>query len=254
MGILNVTPDSFYDGGKYSALDAAMARAAQIIDEGADIIDIGGESTRPQATAVSINAELDRVIPIIERVAQITDITISIDTRHAEVMGAAIAAGANFINDISGMQTTANLKVAAQHNVPVCIMHMQGSPATMQLSPNYKNADVVTAVLDFLSQQIARCKQYKIDPKNIIVDPGFGFGKTPQHNQALLQNLAKLQILQCPILVGVSRKSMLGHIIGDIHADRLVASVAASMQAYRHGASIFRVHDVAATVQAMQFV
>ena len=252
MGILNVTPDSFSDGGRFDNLNIALRQAATMLDGGADIIDIGGESTRPGAASVSDQQELDRVIPVIEAVRSISDAPISIDTSKAVVMREAFSAGASLINDVNALRGEGALEAAAELNAPVCLMHMQGQPRTMQQDPVYK--DVVTEVAAFLEERVAACVEAGIDEDRLIVDPGFGFGKTHQHNVELLANLRQLQVRDRPMLVGVSRKSTLGALTQREVHERLPASIAAAVIAVMHGADIVRVHDVQATVDALKVV
>ena len=249
MGILNVTPDSFSDGGQYSDLDVAFRQAQQMVADGATIIDIGGESTRPGADAVSLEQELARVIPIIRRIAAELDVAISIDTSKAEVMRQAIAAGAHIINDVRALQEAGALVAAADLQVPVCIMHMQGQPSTMQAAPNYQN--VTDEVYHFLSERIAACVAAGIRREHIIVDPGFGFGKTLAQNYQLLANVAVFHQLALPVLVGVSRKSMIGNLLHRHESERLAGSLAGAIFAAEQGAQILRVHDVRETVDAL---
>jgi dihydropteroate synthase len=254
MGIVNVTPDSFSDGGLHLQRDAALAHAQQLIAEGADILDIGGESTRPGARPVSVQEELDRVLPIIEGLcgtsAPISPVPISIDTCKPEVMQAAFAAGAQMVNDINALQDAAAMNAVAAGNVAVCLMHKQGNPQTMQEQPHYQN--VVAEVSAFLRERIATAETAGIQRKRIVIDPGFGFGKTLAHNLALLRELKKLTELGVPVLVGLSRKSMLGALTGQDVGQRLPASVAAALIAVQRGANIVRVHDVRATVDALK--
>ncbi|MDT8439957.1 MAG: dihydropteroate synthase [Wenzhouxiangellaceae bacterium] len=253
MGILNVTPDSFSDGGRYAEVDAALAQARQMAADGAQLIDIGGESTRPGAEPVSADAEIARVLPVIRAIGEEMELPISIDTMKPEVMRAAVAAGAAMINDVNGLRAPGALEAAAELGVPVCMMHMQGEPRTMQQAPTY--ADVVEDVMAWFRNRIAACEAAGIERRNLIVDPGFGFGKTLAHNLALLRELGRFKALDLPLLVGISRKSMLGRITGhERPEDRLAASVAAAVLAVERGASIVRVHDVQATVDAMRVV
>lgn len=250
MGILNVTPDSFSDGGRYTNPHVALRQAATMVEEGADIIDIGGESTRPGASGVGEQEELDRVLPVIESVRSISDTMISVDTSKPAVMRAAVAAGASMINDVAALQAEGALVAAAELNVPVCLMHMRGQPRTMQESPNY--GDVVTEVAAFLEQRIAACVAAGLDEGLIVVDPGFGFGKTHAHNVQLLANLRQLKVRGRPLLAGISRKSTLGALTGRDTEDRMPASVAAAAIAVMNDADIIRAHDVAATVDAIK--
>ena len=250
MGIVNVTPDSFFDGGKHLHCDAALAHAQQLIAEGADILDIGGESTRPGAKPVSVQEELDRVLPIIEGLHG-ASVPISIDTFKPEVMRAAIAAGAQMVNDINALQDTAALNSIADSDVAVCLMHKQGTPQTMQEQPRYR--DVVAEVGAFLSGRIAAAEAAGIRRDRIVIDPGFGFGKTLAHNLSLLRELDVLNRLGVAVMAGLSRKSMLGALTGqDDVMQRLPASVAAALIAVQRGANIVRVHDVRATVDALK--
>ncbi len=250
MGILNVTPDSFSDGGRFTGRDDALRHAERMLAEGADILDVGGESTRPGAAGVSAQEELDRVVPVIEAVLGITDKPVSIDTSKADVMRAAVAAGAAMINDVRALREEGALDAAAAAQVPVCLMHMQGQPRTMQQDPDY--ADVVGEIADFLSERVEACGQAGIPRDRIVLDPGFGFGKTVAHNVELLANLRQLKELGLPILAGLSRKSTLGKITGRDVDQRVPASIAAAVIAVTNGASIVRVHDVAETVDALK--
>jgi dihydropteroate synthase len=250
MGILNITPDSFSDGGIFMASDKAVDCAVDMARQGAAIIDIGGESTRPGAKAVNAQQEMDRVLPIVEAVVAAVDIPVSIDTSKPEVMTAAVAAGAGFVNDVFALQQDGALQAASDCNVPVCLMHMLGEPRTMQENPQY--SDVVTDVNVFLEQRIAAAVDAGIDKANIIIDPGFGFGKSLQHNITLLNSLRNFSALGVPVLAGLSRKSMIGKALGLPVEQRLHASVALALIAAQNGASIVRVHDVAPTVQALR--
>jgi dihydropteroate synthase len=251
MGIVNVTPDSFSDGGKHLQRDAALAHAQQLIAEGADILDIGGESTRPGARPVSAQEEMDRVLPIIEELRDAA-VPISIDSFKPEVMLAAIAAGAQMVNDINALQDAAAMSAVAASHAAVCLMHKQGNPQTMQEQPVYQN--VVAEVGAFLGERIAAAEAAGIQRDRIVIDPGFGFGKTLAHNLALLQRLNELAELGVPVLAGLSRKSMLGALTGQDVAQRLPASVAAALIAVQRGANIVRVHDVRATVDALKIL
>ncbi|MGI9291375.1 MAG: dihydropteroate synthase [Gammaproteobacteria bacterium] len=248
MGILNVTPDSFSDGGLYAAKDAALAHVEQMLNEGADIIDVGGESTRPGATAVSAAEEIDRVVPVIEALRQHSSVPISVDTSKPEVMLAAARAGASMINDVRALEKEGALEAAADTGLPVCVMHMQGQPATMQEQPTY--SDVVREVQAYLDRRIAACKSAGI--QNVVIDPGFGFGKTLEHNLSLFRALPDFAKAEAPLLIGVSRKSMIGAMLGDMERDRTVASVVMALAAVRSGAHILRVHDVQQTVDALR--
>jgi dihydropteroate synthase len=249
MGIVNITPDSFSDGGRHLHCDAALAHAHQLIAEGADILDIGGESTRPGAFPVSVQEELDRVMPVIEGMRD-APVPISIDTCKPEVMRAALAAGASMVNDINALQQQDALAVVVASDAAVCLMHKQGNPQTMQEQPHYQ--DVVAEVLQFLRARIAAVEAAGIARERIVVDPGFGFGKTLEHNLTLLSNLDAIAELGVPLLAGLSRKSMLGAITGQDVDHRVHASVAAAMLAVQRGARIVRVHDVRATVDVLK--
>ena len=249
MGIVNVTPDSFSDGGMHLQRDAALAHARQLIAEGADMLDIGGESTRPGAQPVSVQQELDRVLPVIEGLRG-APVPVSIDTRKPEVMRAAISAGAQMVNDINALQDAAAMNAVAAGNVAVCLMHKQGDPQTMQMQPHYQN--VVAEVSAYLRGRVVATEAAGIQRNRIVVDPGFGFGKALEHNLALLRELGKLAELGVPVLAGLSRKSMLGALTGQDVANRLPASIAAALIAVQRGASIVRAHDVRATVDALK--
>jgi dihydropteroate synthase len=252
MGVLNITPDSFSDGGDFFVPEAALRRADQMVAEGADLIDVGGESTRPGARAVGADDERRRVVPVIEALAKRLPVPISVDTSKPDVMQAAAAAGAALINDVRALRAPGALAAAAALELPVCLMHMQGEPRTMQADPSYD--DVVAEVRDFLNERIAACLGAGLSRERLLIDPGFGFGKRLAHNLALLARLAELTRLGPPLLVGISRKSMLGALTGRAVADRLPAGVAAAVIAARSGARILRVHDVAATVDALKVV
>jgi len=251
MGIINVTPDSFSDGGQHLELEAALAHARQLIGEGADILDIGGESTRPGALPVSMQQEMDRVLPILEGLRGVP-VPISVDTRKPEVMRAAIAAGAQMVNDIDALQDVAAMHVVASSNVAVCLMHKQGDPQTMQTQPHYQN--VVADVAEYLRKRIAAAETAGIQRNRIVIDPGFGFGKTLEHNLALLRELNQITGLGVPVLAGISRKSMLGALTGRDVTQRLPASIAAALIAVQRGAAIVRVHDVQATVDVLKIL
>jgi len=250
MGILNTTPDSFSDGGQFNSSETAINHALEMVRDGAKIIDVGGESTRPGADAVSVEEEIERVVPVIKALRQKSDVCISIDTSKPEVMRAAVQAGADLVNDVNGLREPRALDVCAKLGVPVCVMHMQGQPRTMQESPCYD--DVVKDVKLFLQQRITECVAAGIRQENIIIDPGFGFGKNLKHNLQLLQHLNEFKSLDVPVLVGLSRKSMLGLILDSPVEQRLHASVAAAVLAWTKGAKIFRVHDVKPTVDALK--
>lgn len=252
MGILNTTPDSFSDGGLYTAPTAALLHAEQMAAAGAAIIDIGGESTRPGAVAISEQEEIDRVVPIIEAVRDVVDVPLSVDTSKPGVMRAAVAAGASMINDVRALMMDGALAAAAELQQPVCLMHMQGNPGSMQHNPHY--VDVVGEVRQFLRERVANCREAGLGEELLIVDPGFGFGKTTENNIELLANLRQLADIGPPVLIGVSRKSTLGAITGREVDKRLSASVTAAVLALQRGADIVRVHDVAETVDALRIV
>ncbi len=249
MGIVNVTPDSFSDGGKYFQRDTALTQAHLLIQEGADILDIGGESTRPGAQPVSVQQELDRIIPVIEGLRG-APLPLSIDTHKPEVMRAALAAGASMVNDIYALQDSQSLAAVAKSKVAVCLMHMQGTPQTMQQQPHYH--DVVAEVLQFLRARLDACLAAGITRERIVIDPGFGFGKTLAHNLDLLRRLHEFYVLNVPLLAGLSRKSMLGAITGRTTDHRDHASVVAALLAVQRGAHIVRVHEVRATRDALE--
>ncbi len=244
MGVVNVTPDSFSDGGRFESAAAAVAHAHQLIAEGADIIDIGGESTRPGAAEVDLDEERRRVLPVLERLSDVA-VPISVDTRKSALMRDAIAAGASMLNDIEALQTPASLEIAAGANVAICLMHKRGAPANMQRDPRYD--DVVADVAGFLAARVAVACAAGIARERLVVDPGFGFGKTLAHNLQLLRSLRGTAPEGVALLAGISRKSMLGQITGRDASERTYASVAAAMIAVQNGANIVRVHDVAAT-------
>ncbi|MBI3434281.1 MAG: dihydropteroate synthase [Proteobacteria bacterium] len=250
MGILNITPDSFSDGGIFLACADAIAHALQMVEEGADIIDVGGESTRPGAQPVSAQQEMDRVLPVIEALHRQISIPISIDTSKPEVMRSAVAAGAGFINDVRALQEQDALQTAASLQVPVCLMHMQGEPRTMQAQPQYKN--VVQDIAEYLQARLQAARTAGVDVAKLIVDPGFGFGKSLEHNLELLRGLKELKRLGAPILAGLSRKSMIGKALGLPVERRLHASVALALMAVHNGADIIRVHDVGPTAEALR--
>ena len=250
VGIVNVTPDSFSDGGKHADTEAAVAHALKLAGEGADMLDIGGESTRPGAADVSLDEELARVVPLIERLVALTELPISIDTSKPEVMRAAVAAGAGMINDVYALRREGALDAVAELGVPVCLMHMQGEPRSMQDAPQYD--DVVGEVHRFLMDRLFACELAGIDKRKVMVDPGFGFGKDLEHNLALLRALERFGDLGSGAYVGLSRKSMIGKLTGrDDPAERATGSVAAALIAVQRGARMVRVHDVAATVDAL---
>ena len=251
MGIVNVTPDSFSDGGAHDTTDAAVAHALRLVEEGADLLDIGGESTRPGAAEVEAEEELRRVVPVIERLAAQVAVPISIDTSKPEVMRAAVQAGAGMINDVYGLRREGALDAAAALGVPVVLMHMQGEPRSMQAAPQYD--DVVGEVHRFLAERIFAAEMAGIPKQRIVVDPGFGFGKDTAHNLQLLAQFERFVELGVPVLAGLSRKRSIGELTGrDVPADRVAGSVAAHLIAAQRGAAIVRVHDVAATVDALK--
>jgi dihydropteroate synthase len=250
MGVINVTPDSFSDGGRFANSAAAVAHALRMIEEGAGLIDIGGESTRPGAQAVSVEEEINRVVPVIEALASRTKIPISVDTSKPAVMTAAVCAGASMINDVRALREPGALEAAAQTQAAICLMHMQGEPRTMQADPRY--TDVVAEVRDFLGARVAACLASGIAKNRLVVDPGIGFGKRLEHNLALLAGLPVLTALGWPVLIGVSRKSMFGTLLGRSVDERVAGGVAMATAAVLAGASIVRTHDVAATVDAVR--
>jgi dihydropteroate synthase len=256
MGILNLTPDSFSDGGRFNRPEAALRHAERMVAEGAAIIDAGGESTRPGAPAVSISEELDRVIPVLEKLVTLLPVPVSIDTSKPDVMREAVRAGVGLINDVQALQAEGALKAAAAAGVPVCLMHMRGNPRTMQIQPDYE--DVVAEVRAFLMERVAACEAAGISRDKLIIDPGFGFGKAQEHNLDLLRELPALAAIGVPVLVGLSRKSMIGRLLNAAAPppveDRLYASIAAAVLAARGGARILRVHDVKPTVEALKIV
>ena len=250
MGVLNLTPDSFSDGGRYLDPDQALARALQIEAEGAALIDLGGESTRPGAAPVSAAEELRRVLPLLERLRPRTRAILSVDTSKPEVIRAAAAAGADLINDVYALRAPGALEAAAESGCAVCLMHMQGEPRTMQHAPHYE--DVVREVHAFLGERVTACRAAGIPDERIVLDPGFGFGKTLEHNLTLLRHLHRVRAEGRPVLAGLSRKSMIGALTGKAAGERLHGSVAAALIAAQNGAEILRVHDVAATVDALK--
>lgn len=249
MGIVNVTPDSFSDGGKFFAADQALQQARKLVSDGAAIIDIGGESTRPGSTPVDAEEEIRRVVPAIEAIAAELNVPISIDTLKADVMRAAVKAGAGLINDVNALRGQGALQAAAELNVPVCLMHMQGTPQTMQKEPHYDN--VVQEVKDFLLERVAACEAAGIRRENLILDPGFGFGKKARHNLRLMKHLSEFTEMDLPVLVGVSRKSIIGAMLNVSVDERLAGSLALASIAVWQGAKIIRSHDVRETVQAI---
>lgn len=252
MGIVNVTPDSFSDGGRFYSSSAAIEHACRLLEEGADMLDVGGESSRPGALSVSVEEELRRVLPLVEAL-QGRNVPVSVDTCKAEVMRAALGAGAAMINDINALRGEGALEAVADSNAAVCLMHKQGTPQTMQLDPRYE--DVVADVMVFLQARVTAAEAAGIGRERLVVDPGFGFGKAQEHNIALLRQLDRFRALGVPVLAGLSRKSMLGRIAGiEAAEERVHASVAAAVLAVLKGAKIIRVHDVKATREALQIV
>ena len=250
MGILNVTPDSFSDGGRFTERDAALRQAERMLADGAAIIDVGGEATRPGAAPVSEQQELDRVVPVVEALTSELDALVSVDTSTAAVIRGAAAAGAGMINDVRALRRSGALGAAAASGLPVCLMHMQGEPGNMQDDPRYQ--DVTAEVVDFLRQRIAACGQVGIPRERLLVDPGFGFAKTVAHNLTLMHEMAALQELALPILIGISRKSLFGKLLGRDVNERLPASLAAAVMCVERGAMIVRAHDVKETVDVVR--
>lgn len=252
MGILNTTPDSFSDGGMFNSLDTARDHANRMYEEGADIIDVGGESTRPGAQAVSEQEELDRVIPVIEAIRKDSDVVVSIDTSKPGVMREAVTAGAGMINDVCALSLEGSLQTAASLNVPVCLMHMKGTPRTMQTRPEY--GDVTNDVKSYLLDRVEECEGAGIKREQIIIDPGFGFGKTLEHNLQLMRDIDQLVATGLPVLVGVSRKTMIDKLLKLSVDERLAATVALETLAVKSGARIVRAHDVKEAVHAARIV
>lgn len=252
MGILNVTPDSFSDGGQHNGLAAAVAHANAMINAGATIIDVGGESTRPGATEVSVEQELERVVPVVEALAQRFEVWISVDTSKPQVITACARAGAHIINDVRSLEVPGALEAAVATGLPVCLMHRQGEPQTMQQAPYYK--DVVREVSNYLQDKITRCVAAGIAKEKMLLDPGFGFGKNLQHNYQLLAHLNEFHCFGLPLLVGMSRKTMVGQLLNVGPDQRLNGSLACAVIAAMQGAQIVRVHDVKETVEAMRVV
>ncbi|HEX4910572.1 MAG TPA: dihydropteroate synthase [Permianibacter sp.] len=249
MAILNVTPDSFSDGGRYATPATLRPRLEQLLADGADIIDIGGESTRPGAEPVSVEQELDRVMPAIEQAVAL-GARVSVDSRHPEVMAAALAAGAAIINDVNALRAPGAIELVSRYQPAVCLMHMQGEPRSMQQQPQYQ--DVVREVSEFLLQRATICRDAGLPAEKICLDPGFGFGKSASHNLQLLHALPQLAATGYPVLAGLSRKSLIGHITGAPVAERLVGSVALALLAAQRGARVLRVHEVKETKQVLQ--
>jgi dihydropteroate synthase len=252
MGILNVTPDSFSDGGQFADADAAVSRGLALADEGAAIVDVGGESTRPGSAPPTLAVELARVIPVIRGLREASDVLISVDTSRPEVMRAAVAGGADMINDVRALTHPGALAAAVELAVPVCLMHMQGEPGTMQDCPRYD--DVVGEVRSFLLDRVAACIAAGVPKERILVDPGFGFGKQLEHNLTLLRRLAEFVADGYPVVVGLSRKALLGQVLGRPIQDRLAGSIALALAARQRGARVVRVHDVAATADAFRML
>ncbi|MEW5766165.1 MAG: dihydropteroate synthase [bacterium] len=242
MGILNITPDSFSDGGEFFDYDRAISRAHRLVEEGADIIDIGGESSRPGSLPITPSEELDRIMPVLRRLVREIDLPVSVDTYKPEVARAAIEAGASMINDITGLRDPAMVEVVAGSNCGVVIMHMAGSPRDMQINPSYR--DLLGEVSDFLRQAVSRAVEAGVEPQRIVIDPGIGFGKTVEHNLEILRRLGEFKSLGQPILVGPSRKSLIGHVLNLPVEERLEGTAATVTAAILHGADIVRVHDV----------
>ncbi|MGS0939374.1 dihydropteroate synthase [Pseudomonas luteola] len=252
MGILNVTPDSFSDGGRFNTLDSALFHARALVSAGATLVDIGGESTRPGAPAVSEDEELSRVVPVVEAISKELDVIISVDTSSPQVMLESAKVGAGLINDVRALKRPGALEAAAATGLPVCLMHMQGEPGTMQQNPHYE--DVVTDVIAFLSERVAACENEGIRRDQLILDPGFGFAKTLEHNLVLFKRMPELFELALPLLVGVSRKSMIGAVLTRPVEERLYGSLALAALAVAKGASIIRVHDVEQTVDVIKMI
>ena len=250
MGVLNVTPDSFSDGGNYLSPDQALLRAAEMHEEGADIIDIGGDSTRPGSEETPLQEELDRVIPVVERLSSRLDVAVSVDSSKPEVMEQAVRAGAVMINDVFALRKEGALEVAAGLDAAVCLMHMQGSPESMQQAPVY--GELPGDVIRFLAERVEICSAAGIEKDRMLVDPGFGFGKNDAHNLKLLANLDQFAVLELPLLVGLSRKQWLGNLTGKPVGERVSAGIAAALAAIDRGANIVRTHDVASTVDALK--
>lgn len=249
MGILNVTPDSFSDGGQFSCFNSALHQVEKMINNGVDIIDIGGESTRPGAVDVSAKDEIERVIPLLKAIKSRFSIAVSIDTSKAEVMGEAISYDADMINDVRALQNKGCIDVVAQSDIAVCLMHMQGMPRTMQENPQYN--DIIDDILEFFKQRINCCEQNGINKERLLLDPGFGFGKTLTHNYEVLAKLNQFNVLGLPILAGISRKSMIGNLLSREVDERLAGSLTAAIIAIQQGAKIIRVHDVQESVDSI---
>lgn len=252
MGILNVTPDSFSDGGKFTHIDKALNQVESMILDGASIIDIGGESTRPGAVDVSVTDEISRTIPVLQAIKKRFDVSVSIDTSKSAVMSEAIENGADLINDVRALQNDNCLNVVSQSDIPVCLMHMQGMPRTMQTNPRY--IDLIEDISDFFIQRIKACQTVGIEKERLILDPGFGFGKTVEQNYQLLANLPKFKSIGLPLLSGTSRKSMIGQLLNRDVTERLSGSLTTAILAVQNGASIIRVHDVKETMDAIKIL
>ncbi|GAA3931381.1 dihydropteroate synthase [Litoribacillus peritrichatus] len=252
MGVLNVTPDSFSDGGRFATLDNALMQAESMFQSGATFIDVGGESTRPGAKEVSLQEEMDRVLPVVEALSETQEVVISVDSSSPQLLHEASKIGMGLINDVRALQREGALEVASETQLPICLMHMQGSPQCMQENPNYKNA--IDDISTFFEERIQACIGAGISKDKLILDPGFGFGKTLTHNLMLLKQLTVFERFDLPLLVGLSRKSMLGQITGKEVAERLAASLSSSVIAAMNGARIIRVHDVEETVDALKVV
>ena len=253
MGVLNITNDSFSDGGNYLDSEKAYEQAMHLINEGADLIDIGGESSKPGALEVPINVELERVVPVIKKIRAVSDICISIDTYKPEIMQAAVEAGANIINDVFALQKEGSLEMAAHLAMPICLMHMQGKPQTMQKNPRY-SAGIIPEIMKFVSERIKRCVAIGIRKDRLILDPGFGFGKKVADNMLLLKDIVSFKQFNLPLLLGVSRKSTIGVLLNKDVNERLIGSVALAVYAALQGVAILRVHDVDETKQALHLI
>ena len=253
MGVLNITNDSFSDGGNYLDSEKAYEQAMHLINEGADLIDIGGESSKPGALEVPINVELERVVPVIKKIRAVSDICISIDTYKPEIMHAAVEAGANIINDVFALQKEGSLEMAAHLAMPICLMHMQGKPQTMQKNPSY-SAGIIPEIMKFFSERIKRCVAIGIRKDRLILDPGFGFGKKVADNMLLLKDIVSFKQFNLPLLLGVSRKSTIGVLLNKDVNERLIGSVALAVYAALQGVAILRVHDVDETKQALHLI
>ena len=250
MGVLNVTPDSFSDGGRFLTFDAAIEQAARMAEQGADIVDVGGESPRPGSDELPVQVELDRILPVIEAIVTRLDVAVSVDTSKPEVMEAAVAAGASLINDVFALQRDGAMQAAVALDAAICLMHMQGEPRTMQVRPEYKV--LPDDIIDFLTDRLRACSAAGIESRRLIVDPGFGFGKNDGHNLEILANLERFRDLKLPLLVGLSRKRTLGNLTGKASDERVAAGVAAAVIAASKGANIVRTHDVGPTVDALK--